>query len=58
MMMHRRGWWVVVQAEHWLFLVLWITPKSRAKVCAQWRMSLRPPGSLLATDRYKAVVLV
>ena len=38
-----------------MFLVLRITPKSRAKVCAQWRMS---PGSLLATDRSKAVVLV
>ena len=36
------------------------TPKSRVKVCAQWRMSLSPPppGSLLATDRSKAVVLV
>ena len=34
------------------------TPKSRAKVCAQCRMSLSPPGSLLATDRSKAVVLV
>ena len=33
-------------------------PKSRAKVYAQWRMSLSPPGSLLATDRSKAVVLV
>ena len=28
------------------------------KTCAQWRMSLCPPGSLLATDRSKAVVLV
>ena len=27
------------------------------KVCAQWRI-LKPPGSLLATDRSKAVVLV
>ena len=45
--------------EHKLFLVQRITPKSRAKVCAQWRMSLSPhPGSLLATDRSKAVVLV
>ena len=34
-----------------------IAPKSRAKVCAQWRI-LNPPGSLLATDRSKAVVLV
>ena len=25
--------------------------------CAQWRI-LKPPGSLLATDRSKAVVLV
>ena len=42
-----------------MFLVLRITPKSRAKVCAQWRMSLSPPpGSLLATDRSKAVYLV
>ena len=40
-----------------MFLVLRITPKSRAKVCAQWRI-LKPPGSLLATDRSKAVVLV
>ena len=32
-------------------------PVSRAKVCAQWRI-LKPPGSLLATDRSKAVVLV
>ena len=29
--------------EHLLFLVLGIAPKSRAKVCAQWRMSLSPP---------------
>ena len=43
--------------EHESFLVLRITPKSRAKVCAQWRI-LKPPGSLLATDRSKAVVLV
>ena len=39
-----------------------ITPKSRAKICAQWRMSLspalNPPGSLLATDLSKVVVLV
>ena len=40
-----------------MFLVLRITPKSRAKVCAQWRI-LKPPGSLLATDRSKAAVLV
>ena len=40
-----------------MFLVLRIAPKSRAKVCAQWRI-LKPPGSLLATDRSKAVVLV
>ena len=33
-----------------MFLVLGIAPKSRAKVCAQWRI-LKPPGSLLATDR-------
>ena len=42
-----------------LFLVLGIAPKSRAKVCAQWRiLKPPPPGSLLATDRSKAVVLV
>ena len=40
-----------------MFLVLRITSKSRAKVCAQWRI-LKPPGSLLATDRFKAEVLV
>ena len=40
-----------------IFLVLRITPKSRAKVCAQWRIP-KPPGSLLVTDRSKAVVLV
>ena len=39
-------------------LVLRITPKSRAKVCAQWRILKPPPGRLLATDRSKAVVLV
>ena len=38
--------------------LLKIAPKSRVKVCAQWRVSLRSPGSLLATDRSKAVVLV
>ena len=38
-------------------IVLRITLKSRAKVCAQWRI-LKPPGSLVATDRSKAVVLV
>ena len=41
-----------------MFLVLRITPKSRAKVCTQWRMSSSTPGSLLATDRSKKVVLV
>ena len=43
--------------KHKLSLVLGIAPKSRAKVCAQWRI-LKLPGSLLATDRSKAVVLV
>ena len=43
--------------EHKLFLVLGIAPKSRAKVCAQWRI-FKPPSSLLATDRSKAVVSV
>ena len=37
--------------------IIMISPKSRVKVCAQWRI-LKPPGSLLATDRSKAVVLV
>ena len=46
-----------MRTEHLLFLVLRITPKSRAKVCAQWRI-LGPPGSLLAADLSKAVVLV
>ena len=40
-----------------MFLVLGIAPKSSAKVCAKWSI-LKPPGSLLATDRSKAVVLV
>ena len=44
--------------EHSLFLVLGIASKSRAKVCAEWRILKPPPGSLLATDRSKAVVLV
>ena len=43
-------------ANRTLFLVLRIAPKSRAKVCVQWK-TLKPPGSLLATDRSKAVVL-
>ena len=48
---------LVMRTEHQLFLVLRITPKSRAKVCAQWRI-LKPPDSLLVTDLSKAVVLV
>ena len=40
-----------------MFLVLGIAPKSRSMVCAQWRV-LKAPGSLLAIDRSKAVVLV
>ena len=47
-----------MRTEHYLFLVLRIVPKCRAKVCAQWRMSLSPPTRLLATARSKAVVLV
>ena len=43
---------------HYLFLVLRITPKSRAKVVRAVDDVLKPPGSLLATDRSKAVVLV
>ena len=46
-----------MKTEHELLLVLRSAPKSRAKVCAQWRI-LKPLGSLLATDRSKAVVLV
>ena len=46
-----------MRTEHLLVLVLRITPKSRANVFAQWRI-LKPLGSLLATDRSKAVVLV
>ena len=46
-----------MRTNHLLFLVPRPTPKSRAKVCAQWRI-LNFPGSLLATDRSKAVVLV
>ena len=45
-----------MRTQHKLFIVLRITPKSRAKVCTQWRMSLSP--RLLATDRSKAVILV
>ena len=41
-----------------MFLVLRITPKSRVNVFAQWRILKPPPGSLLATDRSKAVVLM
>ena len=40
-----------------MFLVIGIVPKSRAKVCAQWRI-LKPPSNMLAIDRSKAVVLV
>ena len=43
--------------EHLLFLVLGIAPKPRAKVCAQWRMSLSPPVAC-AADRSKAVIWV
>ena len=44
-----------MRTEHQLFLVLGIAPKARANVYAQWRI-LKPSGSLLATDRSKAVV--
>ena len=48
-----------MRTGHYLFLIIKIAPTSRAKVCAQWRMSLSPPpGSYLATDYSKAVVLV
>ena len=46
-----------MRAEHWLFLVLGVAPRSGARVCARW-MILKPPGSFLATDRSRAVVLV
>ena len=36
--------------------VSWTTPKSRAKVYPQWRMSLSPP--VAHTDRSEAVILV
>ena len=44
--------------EHLLFLVLGIAPKPRAKVLHAVEDVRKPPGSLLATDRSKAVVLV
>ena len=37
-----------------IVLVLRITPKSKAKVCVRWKMSLSPP--IVATDRSKAVI--
>ena len=43
-----------MRTEHYLFLVLESTPKSRAKVCAQLRMSFSPQE--LATDRSKAMI--
>ena len=46
-----------MRTDYYFFLVIRITPKSRVKVCAQWRI-VKPPGGLLATDRSKAVVLV
>ena len=48
-----------MRTKHQLFLTLGTTPKSRAKVCAQWRMSLspHPPGSLLPTV-IKSAILV
>ena len=49
---------IVYKIRDLMLLVPRITPKSRAKVCAQWRMSLSPPGSLLATKCSKAVALV
>ena len=38
----------------------WITPKSGARDCAQWRMSLSPPTITrwTAADHSRAVVLV
>ena len=37
-----------MRTEHYLFHVLGIMPKSRAKVCMQWRI-LKSFGSLLLT---------
>ena len=46
-----------MRTEHYLFHVLGIAPKSRAKVSAQqWMMSFSP--RLLATYRSKSVILV
>ena len=42
----------IMRTEHYLFLVLRITPKSMANFWAQWRMSLCPP--VAATGRSKA----
>ena len=47
-----------MRTEHYLFYVLRVTPKFRAKVWAQWKMSLSPPTWKCATDRSKAVILV
>ena len=46
-----------MRTEHQLFLVLRITPKSRAKFARSGGCP-QAPRSLLATDRSKAVVLV
>ena len=46
-----------MRTEHLLFLVLRITPKSRA-CFARSGGCPKAPGSLLDTDRSKAVVLV
>ena len=44
-----------MRTEHYLIHVLCIAPKSRTKVCAQWRMALNDP---VASGRSKVMVLV
>ena len=54
---YHRGYVSFAHFLLYFFHILRIAPKSRAKVCVKWRI-FKPPGSLLATDRSKAVVLV
>ena len=46
-----------MRTEHKLFLVLRITPKSRAKVCAQWRMSLKGNITIVCVHSISATCL-
>ena len=43
-----------MQTEHYMFHVPGITPKSRAKICAQWGF-FKPPAAR-AADRFNAVI--